>query len=187
MRKPYKSDRLRSEIDQNFTPVPNELFASELSVTAKLVWAYMFSKPSTWDFSSKRIGEALGLSAVTVKKVLNELIEGEWLIRYENGRRSRYVFLVPVECNSEYPEDSPIAHTYGDTRLASEEVSTPSAPELSVSEAIERVLLAYSAHDLPVEYPEKLAHEVWGCKNWQEFDGIVATQVASDYPPIDKF
>ena len=84
-------------------------------------------------------------------------------------------------------EDSPIAHTYGNTRLTFDEVPAPLAPELRVPEAIERVLLAYSAHELPVAHPEELANEVWECQDWQKFDGIAAAMVASDYPPLDKF
>ena len=181
MRKPYITDRLRSDIDQNFTPIPNALLEDDISPASKLVWSYMFSKPSTWNFSITRIGEALGMSKNTVNKVIRELIDNDWLIQYTEKRRSWYVFLVPVECTSDYEKPSPIAHTYGTAFDTGEIEKGNTVPHMSLTNAIERVKLAYCVYDLDEEYLCDLASTVYNCSSWVEFDAKVHEEFKSKY------
>ena len=181
MRKPYTPNQLRADVDQNFTPVPNELLADSISPASKLVWSYMFSKPNGWDFSAERIGKDLGLATRTVKKLLGELIAADWLIRYEYKRRSRYVFLIPKECTSDYEKPSPIAHTYGTAFDTGEIEKGNTVPHMSLTNAIERVKLAYCVYNLDEEYLCDLASTVYNCSSWIEFDAEVHEEFKSKY------
>jgi DNA-binding MarR family transcriptional regulator len=88
-----------STLKTNFTKAPNELIVdTNLSDKDIRVWLYMFSRPPQWDFSAKRIGEAIGCQPSSVKMSLNRLIEFGYLERTKrpHTRRNDYFFSAPT-------------------------------------------------------------------------------------------
>ena len=186
----YTSDTLRGRMDANMTPTPNALLSSEMSASAKLVWIHMFSKPHGWDFSAERVGDALGLSEKFVRNCINELIDEEWLIRFFEGRRSRYVFLVPNECVSDYDElNAGIGHTYGGSWGAGSNEDAPKSPvpSLCITNAVLRLKDAYMAYPEVVENDIVLMSLAKMCEDvesWQEFDELTH-QIFTVYMPFE--
>lgn len=86
-----------------FTMVANEVLTrADLSLKAKGLFAYLFSKPEGWQFSSKRMSAEMVESHPTILGILKELEEKGLLRRQrlQNGR---------VEYFLAYTEDSDIS------------------------------------------------------------------------------
>lgn len=65
-----------------FVMIANEvLYRSDLSLRAKGLFAYMFSKPETWDFSAERIANECTEERKLVLKILRELEGAGLLVR----------------------------------------------------------------------------------------------------------
>ncbi len=72
-----------------FTMVANEvLVRKDLSLKAKGMFAYLFSKPEAWNFSSKRMTMEMSESHPTIQAILRELEAANLLTRkrQQNGR-----------------------------------------------------------------------------------------------------
>ena len=64
-----------------FTQVANGLlYDQRLTLGAKAIFAYLYSKPNGWDFASDRIAKELNVSKPTVLKHLKELKECGYLL-----------------------------------------------------------------------------------------------------------
>lgn len=86
-----------------FTQVANGvLYDKNLSLGAKAVYAFMYSKPDGWQFSANRIGQELNVSKPTVLKILDELKQFGYLIsqKLPNGRMLYKILFPPVEPES---------------------------------------------------------------------------------------
>lgn len=65
---------------KNFQVIPRELiFDNSLSDRARFVYCFMASKPDGWDFLLNPMAKELGYSVETLRKYINELIDGGWL------------------------------------------------------------------------------------------------------------
>ena len=65
---------------KNFQVIPRELiFDNSLSDRARFVYCFMASKPDGWDFLLNPMANELGYSVDTLRKYINELIDGGWL------------------------------------------------------------------------------------------------------------
>lgn len=72
-----------------FTMVANEvLYRTDLSMRAKCMFAYLFSKPDDWDFSGDRIVKEMKENRKAVYTTLKELVDNGLLTRkrQSNGR-----------------------------------------------------------------------------------------------------
>jgi biotin operon repressor len=86
-----------------FTQVANGLlYDKKVSLGAKTIYAFMYSKPSNWQFSAYRIAQELGVSKTTVLKHLTELKENAYLFckKLANGRMLYKVVYPPVNPES---------------------------------------------------------------------------------------
>ena len=71
---------------KNFQVIPRELvFDNSLSDRARFVYCFMASKPDGWDFLLNPMAKELGYSVETLRKYINELIEGGWLKKGEQN------------------------------------------------------------------------------------------------------
>lgn len=71
--------------DVPFTMVANEVLSDPaLSADAKGLYAYLFSKPSGWDFAADRISNEFKESEKTIRKKLHELENAGYLKREKN-------------------------------------------------------------------------------------------------------
>lgn len=87
-----------------FTMVANSvLYDKNLSVGAKCLFAYLYSKPEGWDFSSDRIGNELNISKPTVLKLSQELEENGYLQR-ERQSTGRVLYIVIYPPYEEKPQ-----------------------------------------------------------------------------------
>ena len=87
-----------------FTQVANGvIYDKRISLGAKTIYAYMYSKPDGWDFASDRIAKELNVSKPTVLKHIKELKEFGYLIskKLSNGRILYKIIFPPIE-----PEES---------------------------------------------------------------------------------
>ena len=71
---------------KNFQVIPRELiFDNSLSDRARFVFCFMASKPDGWDFLLNPMAKELGYSVETLRKYINELIDGGWLKKGEQN------------------------------------------------------------------------------------------------------
>lgn len=71
---------------KNFQVIPRELiFDNSLSDRARFVYCFMASKPDGWDFLLNPMAKELGYSVDTLRKYINELIDGGWLKKGEQN------------------------------------------------------------------------------------------------------
>ena len=81
-----------------FTQVSNELLNDNtLTLKAKGLFAYLYSKPDEWDFSYERIANDHMESKGTILKILKELERGGYLVRkkLKTGRVSYFLTYEP--------------------------------------------------------------------------------------------
>lgn len=86
-----------------FTQVANGvIYDKKLSLGAKAVYAFMYSKPDGWQFSAYRIGQELSVSKTTVLKHLQELKDSGYLLsqKLPDGRMLYKVIFPPIEPES---------------------------------------------------------------------------------------
>lgn len=87
-----------------FTQVANGvLYDEKLSLGAKTIYAYMYSKPDGWQFSASRIGQEMKVSKPTVLGHLSELKQNGYLIaqKLNNGRMLYKVVFPPIQSEPE--------------------------------------------------------------------------------------
>ena len=71
---------------KKFQVIPRELvFDNSLSDRARFVYCFMASKPDGWDFLLNPMAKELGYSVDTLRKYINELIDGGWLKKGEQN------------------------------------------------------------------------------------------------------
>ena len=71
---------------KNFQVIPSKLiFDNSLSDRARFVYCFMASKPDGWDFLLNPMANELGYSVDTLRKYINELIDGGWLKKGEQN------------------------------------------------------------------------------------------------------
>lgn len=83
-----------------FTQVANGvLFDKKLSLGAKGLYSYLYSKPDGWDFSEVRIANESKNGRNSVRTALKELESSGYLLRYKlaNGRMVYKVIFPPIE------------------------------------------------------------------------------------------
>lgn len=71
----------------NYQNIPRKLvFDTNLSDRARFVYCFMACKPNDWDFYLEPMAKDIGYSVDTLRKYINELIEGGWLEKGEQER-----------------------------------------------------------------------------------------------------
>ena len=76
---------------KNFQVIPRELiFDNSLSDRARFVYCFMASKPDGWDFLLNPMANELGYSVETLRKYINELIDGGWLKKGEQNNDGKF-------------------------------------------------------------------------------------------------
>lgn len=74
--------KLKLKADARFGWLPIELLNSnKLSAKAKLLWAYMNSKPEGWDFSTHRMASEMQEGIKSIRNGINELIDAGYVVR----------------------------------------------------------------------------------------------------------
>lgn len=89
-----------------FTQVANGVLNDpELSLEAKGLYAYLYSKPEGWQFSSLRMHKESKNGRDSIRKTLNELIEKGYLLRCKlaDGRMVYKVIFPPLDPKPENP------------------------------------------------------------------------------------
>lgn len=96
--------------DIPFTMVANEVLCrTDLSVKAKGLFAYLFSKPDGWQFSSKRIVHEMKESVPTILLILLELEKSGLLTRNrQQDGRNEYVLKYTTPHISPYQQPLPM-------------------------------------------------------------------------------
>jgi hypothetical protein len=85
----------KQEINENYTKVPNDvLMSTKLSMRAKGIWAYLWSKPDGWAFSADRIASETAEGRGAILAGLSELEEQGYLSRkkLQSGKMQYNVF-----------------------------------------------------------------------------------------------
>lgn len=80
----------------NFTQISNDLLNdSSISLTAKGIYSFMFSKPDNWNFTIKSMSKQLKEGQRAIGNALKELKDNGWVIytKYTNGT-GRYDILI---------------------------------------------------------------------------------------------
>lgn len=87
-----------------FTQVANGVLTDpNLSLPAKGLYAYLYSKPEDWQFSADRIAKELNNNRKTILRLLSELKDRGYLLRQRqaDGRMLYKVIFPPLEPQSE--------------------------------------------------------------------------------------
>lgn len=85
----------------NFSQVPNTAIQdSRLSMRAKGIYAYIYSKPDNWNFSTNRIAEDCTECVRTIKTTVQELESAGYLHRHKQAN-GRVIYHLQVESNPE--------------------------------------------------------------------------------------
>lgn len=86
-----------------FTMVPNELLNSpSISLKAKGMYSYMFSKPHNWNFTIRSISSQIPEGVDSISNSINELKTYVWL-EYEKLSSGKGIYTLVFEPNSENP------------------------------------------------------------------------------------
>tara|TARA_R110000782_G_scaffold243558_1_gene330251 strand:+ start:166 stop:702 length:537 start_codon:yes stop_codon:yes gene_type:complete len=95
---------------------------SDLSCKAKVVWAYMNSRPSGWDFSSRRIAESMKEGYQSLQGAIRELVENGYLgcQKLRNGRVS-YTLIKEGSLISEEEAEQSLKDTFPNYQCREEE------------------------------------------------------------------
>lgn len=73
--------------DMGFTPVLNELlYNKDISLIAKGLYAYLFSKPDGWEFHLSSMQKELKESAERIRNAIKELINYGYIIRRQENK-----------------------------------------------------------------------------------------------------
>lgn len=75
----------KDDLKKNFTQVPNELFELDVDPYAKLILAFLHSKPNDFVFYRKKMGQTLGISRQKIARAMNELVERQILTPVPGG------------------------------------------------------------------------------------------------------
>ena len=97
-----KSTLIKSAIP--FTMVINDLLNSEeLSLSAKGLYSFMYSKPNNWQFTIKSLAKQLKDSQYAIEKAMKELKQTGWVTykKFNNGRGNYILNLVDITANHE--------------------------------------------------------------------------------------
>lgn len=75
----------------NYQIISRELiFDNTLSDRARFVYCYMAAKPDGWDFFMENMAKEIGYHVDTLRKYINELISGGWLIKGVQVNNGKY-------------------------------------------------------------------------------------------------
>lgn len=75
----------------NYQVISRELiFDNTLSDRARFVYCYMAAKPDGWDFFMDSMAKEIGYHVDTLRKYINELISGGWLIKGSQVNNGKY-------------------------------------------------------------------------------------------------
>lgn len=75
----------------NYQVISRELiFDNTLSDRARFVYCYMAAKPDGWDFFMDSMAKEIGYHVDTLRKYINELISGGWLIKGTQVNNGKY-------------------------------------------------------------------------------------------------
>jgi hypothetical protein len=83
-----------------FTQVPNELIEhKDISLKAKGLYAYMYSKPENWNFTIKSMVKLLKDGEKSITSALNELKDNDW-IYYQKFKNGKGIYFIATEPNA---------------------------------------------------------------------------------------
>lgn len=76
----------------NFTVIDNRIHKmTELSLSARYLWIYLFGRPDGWSVSTEQLRDVLGLSPQTIRKLYHELFDAKLLsFERKNGGNGVY-------------------------------------------------------------------------------------------------
>lgn len=78
--------KIINKVADGYQIIPRELiFDSTISDRARFVYCFMASKPEGWDFFLEPMAKEVGYSKDTLRKYINELVDGGWLVRGEQA------------------------------------------------------------------------------------------------------
>lgn len=78
--------KIINKVAEGYQIIPRELiFDSAISDRARFVYCFMASKPEGWDFFLEPMAKEIGYSKDTLRKYINELVDGGWLVRGEQS------------------------------------------------------------------------------------------------------
>lgn len=78
--------KIINKVADGYQIIPRELiFDSTISDRARFVYCFMASKPEGWDFFLEPMAKEIGYSKDTLRKYINELVDGGWLVRGEQA------------------------------------------------------------------------------------------------------
>lgn len=78
--------KIINKVADGYQIIPRELiFDGTISDRARFVYCFMASKPEGWDFFLEPMAKEVGYSKDTLRKYINELVDGGWLVRGEQA------------------------------------------------------------------------------------------------------
>ncbi|WP_457635824.1 helix-turn-helix domain-containing protein [Persephonella sp.] len=100
--------KLKKE-DIGFTQIKNDVLVSSLSLQAKGLYCYLYSKPDNWNFSAERIAVECNTSRNTILKYLKELEDNGYLERkkLKTGRVDYFIYKKPKSKNRTLDSEKP--------------------------------------------------------------------------------
>lgn len=76
--------KIISKVADGYQIIPRELiFDSTISDRARFVYCFIASKPEGWDFFLEPMAKEIGYSKDTLRKYINELVDGGWIVKGE--------------------------------------------------------------------------------------------------------
>lgn len=98
-------NRLRKD-DVGFVQVSNEILNDKtLSLKAKGLYSFMFSKPNNWNFTIKSMSSQLKEGVNSISEALKELKNANWVYyqKYKDGTGEYYLYAKPQNPNNDFP------------------------------------------------------------------------------------
>ena len=87
--------------ESKFTQVPNELLEDKnISLKAKGLYSYMYSKPENWNFTIKSMVKLLQDGERSITTALDELKNNDW-IYYQKLSNGKGIYFIATQANAE--------------------------------------------------------------------------------------
>ncbi len=114
---------------KKFAQVPNELFAADIPIQARLVWAYLMSEGPGWDSSVANIARNLGISRSAATRSVRELRDRNMISTRQTKSGTDFTMHTSDQWNVEWLGEDPLALTANDAINDSPECSPVSTDQ----------------------------------------------------------
>ena len=155
---------------KNFQVIPSELiFDNSLSDRARFVYCFMASKPDGWDFLLNPMANELGYSVDTLRKYINELIDGGWLKKGEQNNNDGMFGAVVYTLLSTKNTDT------GKTRHEEnkESIEKKDLPKERIDKSIPKKKAKFDVY-ADLSYVDVEYADIW--KEWLEYKDAIKSQ-----------